>query len=88
MQPLASNWFRGIPESEKEDVEKIIRNSTIVLDQLTKHLEAEIKSTESAQIATSEFSDPNWPYRQADRNGALRTLRNLLKMTKLERTTR
>jgi hypothetical protein len=86
MQPLQSNWFRGIPEAEKEEVEKIIRNSTIVLDQLTKHLEAEIRSMESAQTATSEFSDPNWPYRQADRNGAVRTLRNLLKMTNIGRT--
>lgn len=84
MQPLLSNWFIGIQPSEKEEVEKIIRNSTIVRDQLTKHLEHELRNKEANPVA--DYDNPNWAYKQADRLGEIRVLRNLLKMVRLERT--
>lgn len=80
MQPLQNKWFLGIPESEKESLSELIRNSTILLGQLTKVIEAEIEQNDS--LSAADYDSPSWAYRQADRNGALRVLRNLLKLTK------
>lgn len=87
MQPSSNNlsakWFSRFhgTEDEKKDLEQLIRNSTIILDILTRVLETDLRNEEANR--TADYQDPNWAYRQADRNGVVRTLKNLLSMTKL-----
>ena len=81
MQRLSSKWFVGQhgSDTDKEDLEKLIRSSTIVIGQLRKLITVELQENEAMKVG--DYADPNWAYRQADRNGAIRVLRNLLSLT-------
>lgn len=83
MRPLTGKWFIGIKPEEKVEVEQLIRNSTTVLDQLTKVIEAELHELEALKV--TDYTNPNWAYQQADKNGAIRVLKNLLLLTRLDR---
>jgi len=82
VKPLQAKWFpSGLTPERKVELEASIRNSRFILDRLTEILEEELKSLESDQKV--DYQSPSWAYLQADNNGARRTLRNLLKLTKL-----
>jgi len=82
IKPLQAKWFPSdLTAEKKKDFESAIRNCRHILDRLTEILEEELKSLEADQKA--DYQSPSWAYLQADNNGARRTLRNLLKLTKL-----
>ena len=76
-------WFIGCKPEEKQELENAIRSSTVVLDILTRVIEKEIAQTDISKL--EDYDSPSWAFRQADRAGANRVLKNLLKMTKIER---
>lgn len=83
---MDSKWFpSGATEAEKAELEKTIRHSKFTLDLLSSIIEREIEAKEKTKL--SDYDSPSWAYRRADLDGQLRTLYNMLKLTKLERTT-
>lgn len=68
------DWFKGRSEKEKEDLEYVLRNNTIliqsILDILTRYEQEEDRS----EISPSQYDNPSWAYKQADKNGARRSL--------------
>lgn len=76
---LNLQWFKGIDKTKKDDLEKLIRNSRIVLSRLKDILDADIK--ELNEFTTSDYDSPSWSHKQAHNNGKLdyaRQVRSLL----------
>jgi hypothetical protein len=73
--PLSTAWFKGVSSEEKEDRARLIRNS-IVVDILRAYVED--KLSQEQKVSKSDYDSPSWAFAQADRNGAIRTLNELL----------
>jgi len=74
----ASEWFSECDtQEEKDKLREYIQNSTPLLD----HLKAMIQKRYDAamQISSNEYNE-GWQYKQADRNGRLRTLEEIYKL--------
>ena len=83
---LCSKWFRGdATPDEKKHLELSIRNSVFTLDLLSKVIEQSIEELNRNKF--EDYSTPGWDLRRADKDGQIRALRDILKMTKLEGTT-
>jgi len=83
---LNSKWFKhfhGTPE-QKDSLAESIRNSSFVLDLLTKIIEDDVRDLKQSRVG--DYDNPNWSIKTADRNGGVRALDNVLKLIKLERT--
>ena len=79
---LSAKWFQWAhTQDEQTKLEEMIRNSRTVLDLLTRILEKEL--IEKQAVAEESYEKAAWAHWQADRNGAVRTLKNLLTLTKL-----
>ncbi len=78
---LSAKWFHGIAREDRASHEQLIRNSTILLGTLTKVIEEELAALRKPP--SSDYDSPAWAYKQADRNGQIRALTNLLSMTQL-----
>ena len=69
---MDSRWLKGLTGEAKETERKrILASSTILLDA--------IEILESFEEGTPDYSSPSWAYEQADRNGANRKLREVIK---------
>ena len=66
----------------KQQLELTVRSSATTLDLLTQVLEQQIEHLQANKF--EDYTLPGWDYRQADRNGQIRALRDVLKMTKLD----
>ena len=78
---LSAKWFVGVAQEDRVSHEQLIRNSTILLGTLTKVIEEELAALRKPP--SSDYDSPAWAYKQADRNGQIRVLTNLLSMTQL-----
>lgn len=75
MKPLSTAWTQHLTGQEKEDFEKIVRNSTLLLTRLKAIIEEREKTLLNQSYSTSDFEEPNWSHKQAFRNGLLSELR-------------
>lgn len=81
---LCTKWFRGETNPDaKKSLEQAIRNSRFTLGLLTQIIEQEIEEIQANKL--DDYSKPGWPYLRADRDGQMRSLKNILKLTKLEK---
>lgn len=79
---LSSKWFQWAKSQEDKDkINQTVRNSGAVLDLLTKVLEKELQEVES--VKTEDYLKPAWAFYRADKDGAIRTLRQIITLTKL-----
>lgn len=82
MNNISSKWFEDLDQRDpqaKEQRLELIRNSS-VLDIL-----AELIKREMARLSRSpekEYDNPNWSFREADRNGQYRVLQEVYSLTK------
>jgi hypothetical protein len=78
MKPLAINWTKHLSDPQrKEDFEKTLRNSTLVLDRL-KAILTEWEAQLAAEGSTKDqYSSPAWSHLQAHRNGERGTLKKV-----------
>lgn len=80
---LCSRWFKsGITDPEKAQIELTLRRNRASLDLLTEIVEKRLE--EVREIPEKEYANPGWPYLRADRDGQIRVLKEILKLTKLE----
>lgn len=85
---LSSGWFRkfkGDPE-QREKLEQTIRGSGYVLDILSEYIEERLKELQA--VNRDNYDSPNWALKTAHNNGEVRALTDVLKMTKIERTSK
>lgn len=77
MKKLSIEWFTGLPPERKEDFEKLVRNSTILLRQLNVILDKWEDELNSAESKSADYDTPSWSHKQADRNGDRRRIRRM-----------
>lgn len=82
---LNSKWFKGSETpDEKKQLEITVRNARHVLDLLSQIIEQHIQELDKSKY--SDYDLPNYSLKRADRDGQVRALENLLKLTKLDTT--
>ena len=77
MKKLSIEWFTGIPRERHEEFEKLIRNSTILLRQLTAILDKWEGELDAGESKATDYETPSWSHKQADRNGDRRRIKRL-----------
>lgn len=85
MSSLSTVWTKHLKGQDKEQFESVLRNSKQALSRLVNILDEKTEALSNAETRPEDFSDPNWPYKQAFRNGqkaGLREIRELLKFIK------
>ena len=72
-------WTRDAKdEKQKEDIINLLKNSTTVFDRQKKILNEIKESFQKQQIANAQYDHVNWEHRQADLNGCIRTVQNII----------
>lgn len=82
MNNLSSRWFQDIPESDVEAKQrrKELVESSAILDILGDIIKKEMERLNRSPEV--EYDNPNWSFREADRNGQYRTLQLVYSLTK------
>ena len=73
---LKTVWTQDIPAGEREEFTKTILNSQIALDKLRKIVYNRVMSGEKVSVV--DYDSPSWSHKQADANGYVRGLREIL----------
>jgi len=68
---MNNNWFRGLPEEQKEQRIKEILSYRRAFEALNEVLD------EYYEESSPNYDDPSWSHRQADVNGANRMLKRI-----------
>lgn len=77
-QNLNLRWVKGVSKDRVEGLEKIIRNSHIVLSRLKEIIEEDLKDLNKHTEADYESS--SWAYKQAHENGKREYARQMLSL--------
>jgi hypothetical protein len=73
---LATVWTQGIHDDKKKaDFEGAIRNSTVALGRLKEIIEVSEEAIYSQMSRDTDYSQTDWAYKAAHRNGQLEMLR-------------
>lgn len=79
---FSTAWVQHIQDPDKrKDFEALVRNSTQVLSRLKEILDDREREMNNVSYSLNDFSDGNWAYKQAFRNGkftALKEIKELL----------
>lgn len=83
---ISSKWLQDIDPKDQEAKDRRIDlvRSSIILDILGKIIKKELESLERSP--ESEYDNPNWSFREADRNGQYRVLQLIYSLTKRKAT--
>lgn len=81
---MKSIWFQHLKDKqEQENFKEYVRNSKDLLDRLTDLCYNYIKDAEKS--SPNDYDSPAWAYRQADKIGYIRALKQIIELTKIER---
>ncbi len=75
--PLSSDWTAGKKGKDKEDIEYVLKNNQRPFKTLSEIVTRYEEEEARAEITTSQYDNPSWAYKQADRNGAMRVLKKI-----------
>lgn len=73
---MQHQWFSDLPKDKQEEFKKSVLGSSFVLDKLHK-IVYNMSITES-KVTIGDYDSPSWAFKQADRNGYLRALSEIL----------
>lgn len=74
---LSLKWTKGLSEDRAENLEKLVRNSTIVLSRLKEIIEEDLRQD---KVTESDYDNPSWAYYQAHKNGKMEYARQMLSL--------
>ena len=74
------SWFNHLPKDKQEGFKKQISSSRDVLERL--HQILEDKKTEV--VLSTDYDNPSWAYKQADRNGYDRALTEVINLINMK----
>lgn len=75
---VSTEWLIGLDAEQKATFEGTWRNSTYVLNQLKRILQRQQAALETDK--EDDYDNPSWTVLRADRNGQLRTLKEILRL--------
>jgi len=73
---INTKWIRKVEPDKQENLEKLIRNSTIVLSRLKQIVEDDL--VEMEKVPVSDYEHPSWSHKQAHENGKKEYARQML----------
>lgn len=71
-------WLADLPPKEAQQFKQTVLGSVKVLDKASQIVYNMIKSQE--RVSVTDYESPSWAYRQADRNGYIRALEQVIKL--------
>jgi len=74
------SWFNNLPKDKQEDFKKQVRSARDVLERLEQILQE--KKTEV--VLSTDYDNPSWAFRQADRNGYDRALTEVINLINMK----
>lgn len=78
---MITAWTRHLSTQEEIDKFQQAIKSSVVLDRMNTMLEEMKYDNERQETSPDMYDSENWDYRQADRNGFIRCLNQILKLT-------
>lgn len=69
-----SDWFIDVSGKEKDELIYVLQNNPILIQAFLKILDRMEKEEARSETQLSEYDNPSWAYKQADRNGAKRII--------------
>lgn len=78
---IVLDWTKGLSEAERESIESLLVNST-VLRRLKALIEEYEQQALDQETKTQDYDNPSWAYKQADRNGYRRGLKKIKDLLK------
>lgn len=76
---MRTEWTRDCPDdATKQERRDMVKSARPTLDVLRKILRTKLEEQEAAAFATSAYDSPSWPYLQADKNGRMALLKDLI----------
>jgi len=73
-------WVNHLPKDQQEDFKKQVRSARDVLERLKQILQE--KKTEV--VLSTDYDNPSWAYKQADRNGYDRALTEVINLINMK----
>lgn len=73
------DWVKNL--DNKEEFEKYLRNSTLLVKRLRQIVQDRLQVLEKDSINRKNYDSPSWAYQQADYNGEVRGLQYILQLT-------
>lgn len=71
-------WVKHLRDPHKrEQLELTLRNSQVALNRLREVLQEMEDSLQQSESSLNDFDDPNWSHKQAFRNGAKSSLKQV-----------
>ena len=67
--------FRGLDDKTKEEWKRLLNHSAMI-DRMIEIVKEWIREAESTPM--DDYDSPSWAYKQADRNGRVRSLKQVL----------
>ena len=77
---MKTTWFTNLPKDQQEEFKKQVLSSRDTLERLQKILED--KKTEV--VLSTDYDNPSWAYKQADRNGYDRALTEVINLVTMK----
>jgi hypothetical protein len=74
------NWFNHLPKDQQEGFKRQVRSARDVLERLEQLLQE--KKTEV--VLSTDYDNPSWAYKQADRNGYDRALTEVINLINMK----
>lgn len=78
MTPLKTEWTRHLPPEKREDFEKYIRNSSLLIDRLVDILRTRGVAISSKETSEETFDNPSWSHKEAYLLGRKAELKSIL----------
>lgn len=82
LSPINTRWYDGINQKDQEARQKrfdLVMNSTLLLDTMAEIIRRDLAELDKSPL--KGYDDPNWAYKEADRQGQRRALKNILALT-------
>jgi hypothetical protein len=78
MKRIPLDWIKHLADdAERKEFEAYIRNSGAVLRRFRQLIEDKERTLLAEETTPGDYDNPSWAYKQADRNGAKRALKQL-----------
>ena len=75
---IPTDWLYGLEPEEQDELKRVWRNSTYLLDKLKAIIER--KATPLFLDRDLDYANPNWEWLRADKNGRLRAYEEISKL--------
>lgn len=72
---MKAAWFSNLKAEDQEQFKQLVKGSQKVLDRLKEICYNKLSTQEV--LPASDYDNPSWAYKQADRNGYLRAFREI-----------